>query len=95
MKLKGRGWVAVWLVSFLGMLMWVVARQTASHVAATGLREAQEQRSSLEAERAELLRRLRAAGSRAVLVPRAESLGLHLPADSEMIIVNVPTRKER
>ncbi len=95
MKLKGRGWVAVWLMSFLGVLTWVVARQTASHVAATELREAQERRSSLEAERAELLRRIRKAGSRAMLVPRAESLGLHLPADSEMIIVHVPTREGR
>ena len=95
MRLKGRGWVAVWLMSFLGVLTWVVARQTASHVAATELRDAQERRSSLEAQRAELLRRVREAGSRAVLVPRAESLGLHLPADSEMIIVHVPARKGR
>ena len=55
MKLKGRGWVAVWLLLFLGVLTWVVARQTASHVAATELRGAQERRSSLEAQRAELL----------------------------------------
>ncbi len=95
MKLKGRGWVAVWLVSVLGVLMWVVARQTASHVAATELREVQEQRASLEAQRAELLRRIREVGSRAVLVPRAESLGLRLPADSEIIIVRVPARKGR
>ncbi len=95
MKLKGRGWVAVWLVSVLGVLVWVVARQTASHVAATELREVQEQRASLEAQRAELLRRIREVGSRAVLVPRAESLGLRLPADSEIIIVRVPARKGR
>jgi len=95
MKLKGRGWVAVWLLLFLGALSWVVARQTASHVAATELREAQERRSSLEAQRAELLRRISQAGSRAVLVPRAESLGLRLLADSEMVIVHVPTREGR
>jgi len=95
MKLKGRGWVAVWLLLFLGVLTWVVARQTASHVAATELRDAQERRSSLEAQRAELLRRIAEAGSRAVLVPRAESLGLRLPADSEMVIVHVPTREGR
>jgi hypothetical protein len=95
MKLKGRGWVAVWLLLFLGVLTWVVARQTASHVAATELRGAQERRSSLEAQRAELLRRITEAGSRAVLVPRAESLGLRLPADSEMVIVLVPIREGR
>lgn len=95
MRLKGRGWVAVWLASFLGVLTWVVARQTASHVAATELRDVQAQRSSLEAQRADLLRRIRAAGSRAVLVPRAESLGLRLPTASEIVIVPVPTRKGR
>ncbi len=87
--------MTVWLVSVLGVLMWVVARQTASHVTATELREVQEQRASLEAQRAELLRRIREVGSRAVLVPRAESLGLRLPADSEIIIVRVPARKGR
>ena len=87
--------MAVWLVSVLGVLMWVVVRQTASHLAATELREAQGQRSSLEAQRAELLRRIREVGSRAVLVPRAESLGLRLSADSEIVIVHVPARKGR
>ncbi|MFB3111099.1 MAG: hypothetical protein ACE10G_03610 [Gemmatimonadales bacterium] len=93
MKLKGRGWVAVWLLSFLGVLTWVVARQTASHLITTELRDAQQQRSALEAQRAELLRRIQEAGSRAVLVPRAETLGLRLPADSEIIIVQVPSRE--
>ncbi len=87
--------MAVWLLLFLGVLTWVVARQTASHVAATELRGAQERRSSLEAQRAELLRRITEAGSRAVLVPRAESLGLRLAADSEIVFVNVPTREGR
>ncbi len=95
MKLRGRGWVAVWLLLLLGVLTWVVARQTASHLAATDLRDTQELRSSLEAQRAELLRRITEAGSRAVLVPRAESLGLRLPADSEMVILQVPTREGR
>ncbi|MCH7683929.1 MAG: hypothetical protein IIA55_05365 [Gemmatimonadetes bacterium] len=93
MKLRGRGWVAVWLLSFLGVLTWVVFRQTASHVITTELRDAQQQRSALEAQRAELLRRIQEAGSRAVLVPRAESLGLRLPADSEIIILHVPSRE--
>ena len=93
MKLKGRGWVAVWLLSFLGVLTWVVARQTASHLITAELRDAQQQRSALEAQRAELLRRIQEAGSRAVLVPRAETLGLRLPADSEIIILQVPSRE--
>ncbi len=93
MKLRGRGWVAVWLLSFLVVLTWVVARQTASYVITTELGGAEQQRSALEAQRAELLRRIQEAGSRAVLVRRAESLGLRLPADSEIIILQVPSRE--
>jgi len=85
--------VAVWLLSLLGVLMWVAARRTASHVITMELRDAQQQRSALEAQRAVLLRRIQEAGSRAVLVPRAEMLGLRLPADSEIIILRVPSRE--
>jgi hypothetical protein len=53
------------------------------------------QRSLLEARRAELLRRIREAESRAVLVPQAEALGLRLPADSEIVILPAPTPGER
>ena len=64
-------------------------------MAATELRGIQQERATLEARRAEVLRRIREAESRAVLVPRAESLGLRLPADSEMGILQVPTREGR
>ena len=95
MNIRGRGWVALWLLSFLGVLTWVVARQTAAHVTATELQRVQDQRSALEARKAELLRRIREAGSRAVLVPRAESLGLRLPADSEIVILQFPEGQGR
>ncbi len=95
MKIRGRGWVALWLLSFLGVLVWVVARQTAAHVTATELRRVQEERSALEARRAEWLRRIRAASSRVVLVPRAESLGLRLPVDSEIVILRIPANEGR
>lgn len=95
MKVRGRGWVAVWLLSILSVMAWVVARQTAAHVTASELRSAQQERSALEARRAELMSRIRTAGSRAVLVPRAESLGLRLPADSEIVILQLPSREGR
>ena len=95
MKIRGRGWVALWLLSFLGVLVWVVARQTAAHVTETELRRVQEERSALEARRAEWVRRIRAASSRAVLVPRAESLGLRLPVDSEIVILRIPANEGR
>ena len=88
--MKGRHWLAFWLFFFLGVLAWVVARQTASVVLATELREARARRSALEGMKADLLRRIRAASSRSVLIPRAQSRGLRLPADSEIIILQVP-----
>jgi hypothetical protein len=92
-QLKGRSWIAIWLLFSLATLVWVASRQTAAHVSATALRAAQESRGALEGQRAELLRRIQEAGSRAVLVPRAESLGLRLPADSELVILQVPDRE--
>lgn len=90
MPARGRHWLAVWLLFALATLAWVVARQTASVVLVRELVESRSQRSVLEGRRAELLRRIRAAGSRAVLIPRARALGLRLPADSEIIILQVP-----
>jgi hypothetical protein len=67
-----------------------VARQTASVVLATRLREKRTEHSALEGSRADLLRRIRTGSSRAVLIPRAQGKGLRLPADSEIIILQVP-----
>jgi hypothetical protein len=53
--------------------------------------ELREQRTALEARRADLERRIREASGRQVLVPKAErDLGLHLPADKEFILFAVP-----
>ncbi|UCF41074.1 MAG: hypothetical protein JSW43_01680 [Gemmatimonadota bacterium] len=92
---RGRVWVTLWLVFVLAILAWVVARQTSAVVSAGELDELRNERSLLEARRAELLRRIREAESRAVLVPRAESLGLRMPADSEIVILSTPTSGER
>lgn len=80
----------VWLAFILAVLAWVVTRQTSAVVTARELNSLREQRVTLEARRADLLRRIRRAESRAVLVPKAESLGLHLPGDSEMVRLTVP-----
>jgi hypothetical protein len=82
--------VALWLLFFLATLAWVVARQTASVVAASTLGDLEEQRATLEARQVELMARIREAKSRKVLIPRAAALGLRLPADSEIIILQVP-----
>jgi hypothetical protein len=88
--LRGRHWLAFWLVALLAALWAVIARQTASLNAARALADLRAERAGLEGRRSELERRIRTAGSRAVLLPRAERLGLRLPADTEIILIPVP-----
>ena len=89
--LKGRHWVLLWLLIFLGGAVAVVTRQTAGLRTARRLHDLREERVSLEARRAELERRIRIASSRQVLVPMAKrTFGLHEPADSEFVLFAVP-----
>jgi len=90
--IKGRHWLAIWLVALLAALWAVIARQTASLNAARALTDLRADRANLEGQRAELERRIRTASSRAVLLPRAQRLGLRLPADSEIILLPAPPR---
>ena len=93
--MKGRRWLAFWLFFFLGILAWVVARQTSSVMLARNLGGDRTRRSALEGVKSDLLRRIRTASSRAVLIPRAQAHGLRLPADSEIIILQVPNPESR
>ena len=92
-RVKGRHWLAIWLVALLAALWAVIARQTASLNAARTLTDLRAERAGLEGKRDELERRIRTASSRAVLLPRAQKLGLRLPADTEIILV--PTAPPR
>jgi cell division protein FtsL len=95
MRIKGRHWVLLWLLIFLGGALIVVARQTVAFRTARELHDLREDRSSLEARRADLERRIRVASSRQVLVPIAQrALGLHEPADSEFVLFAVPAPAE-
>ncbi len=87
--------MAAWLLFGLVILAWVVARQTSAVVAATELGDLREERAALEARQAELLTRIRTARSRGVLIPQAGALGLRLPADSEIVILQVPGTEKR
>ena len=95
MAAKGRHWVGLWLLLLLGMLAWVVARQTSSLAMAAQLTTLRNERSALEAERATLIQRIRAGESRSVLLARAKALGLRLPADSEIVILKLPDAERR
>lgn len=91
MRIKGRHWVLLWLLIFLGGALIVVARQTVAFRTARQLHDLREERTNLEARRADLERRIRVASSRQVLVPIAQrALGLHEPADSEFVLFAVP-----
>jgi hypothetical protein len=90
-RIRGRHWVLLWLLIFLSGALVVVARQTSAFRTARRLQDLREERSNLEARRADLERRIRAASSRQVLVPLARrTLGLHEPADSEFVLFTVP-----
>jgi hypothetical protein len=89
-KLKGRHWVMIWLLAFLVAAGSVVARQTSAHLIARALGVSRDSLAQLQSRRADLERRIRQASSRGVLVPRAQALGLRLPADSEIVILPVP-----
>jgi hypothetical protein len=78
----------LWLLLFLAVAVVIQARQSAAIRSATELRQLREQRTGLEAERAALQHQIRLATSRQVLGRLAESeLGLHLPTDSEFILL--------
>lgn len=94
-QLKGRHWVLLWLLIFLGGAVAVVTRQTAALGTARRLHDLREERASLEARRADLERRIRVASSRQVLVPMAErTFGLHEPADSEFVLFPIPAAQD-
>ncbi len=94
MRLKGRHWVLVWLAVFLMTAAVVVGRQTSAFHAARRVRELREQRTALEAQQADLERRIRESSGRRVLEARAGELGLHYPADHEFTLFVVPTTPE-
>ena len=78
-------------MALLAALWLVIARQTAALTAARELADLREARASLEGRRADLQRRVRAAQSRGVLVPKARKQGLRLPADTEIILIPTPS----
>ncbi len=87
--------MAFWLVFVLVVLAWVIARDTSGYVTAAHLEEVRNTRMVLQARKSELVTRIRRNMSRSVLMPKAESLGLRLPPDSEIVIVQPPLGERR
>ncbi|MGE5803834.1 MAG: hypothetical protein ACM358_16445 [Gemmatimonadota bacterium] len=93
MPFRGRHWIAFWLVALLAALWLVIARQTSALNAARELNDLRQERASLEGRRDDVARRVRAAQSRAVLLPKARKQGLRLPADTEIILIPTPAER--
>jgi hypothetical protein len=91
MVLRGRHWFFLWLLAACVALWLVIWRQTDSFRTARTLNEVRNQRTILEGQRADLERRIRSAGSRDQLIPRAATrLGLRAARDSEIFRITVP-----
>ena len=90
-RLKGRHWVALWLGGFLAVALLVVWRQSTALRTAQELQALQKTRGALEVSKSSTTLEVHRARSRAVLVPLAErALGLRLPHDSEITILQDP-----
>ena len=88
---RGRSRVALLLLGFVLVSTVVIWRRTAGIQRSRELRDLERARGDLLAERARLERDIRDASSRARLVPLAERrLGMHLPADSEIVYLVHP-----
>lgn len=90
-RVRGRYWLALWLGLFLAVAATVIWRQSAALAAARELRALERQRGALEIRKATLVGDVQRARSRSILVPLAiERLGLRLPQDSEITILQEP-----
>ena len=79
--------IVLLMLAFLMISGGVILRRTVGIAAATELRELEARRAAMINERIRLEGEIRAASSRGRLLPVAERLGLHVPADSQVISI--------
>ena len=85
---RRRSAVALVLVGFVLVASGVIARRVLGVKWQTEIRELQEQRTALDAERIRLEAAIRSASSRARLQPIAEQkLNMHIPTADEQVIL--------
>ena len=90
MKVRGRHWLMLALVLFLGVAAAVMSRQRAALLTARSLANLGNRRAELEGEKARLERQIEEATGRNVLIPRMERAGFHQPDDTESRILKAP-----
>lgn len=87
------GWIGLlgWMMLVLASLVFVTWRQTRGLELERELREMEAEHAIMDAERVNLVRRVEELRSRARIVRVArERLGMHLPADSEIVFLPAP-----
>ncbi len=87
----GQGLLAVVLsIALLAAMFAAVHRGARGREQAAVIGRLDEQRLALESQRTELLRRIEHLGSRARIVRAAAALGLRLPGEGELVVLEVP-----
>jgi hypothetical protein len=79
--------IVLLMLAFLVITGGVILRRTFGIAAATELRELEARRAAMINEKLRLEGEIRAASSRGRLLPVAERLNLHVPADSQVISI--------
>lgn len=79
--------IVLLMLAFLVITGGVILRRTFGIAAATELRELEARRAAMINEKLRLEGEIRAASSRGRLLPIAEQLNLHVPADSQVISI--------
>lgn len=79
--------IVLLMLAFLVISGGVILRRTVGIAAATELRELEARRAAMINAKIRLDGEIRAASSRARLLPVAERLNLHVPADSQVISI--------
>jgi cell division protein FtsL len=84
---RGRWIVAAALVAFVLVSAAVVARRSYGYREGLELTALQRRKANLESERVRLDQEIRNASSRARLLPVAERLGMHMPSETQVVVL--------
>ena len=84
---RGRWIVAGALVAFVLVSAAVVARRSYGYREGLELTALQRRKANLESERVRLDQEIRNASSRSRLLPVAERLGMHMPSETQVVVL--------
>lgn len=87
---RGRWIVAATLIGFVLISAAVVARRSYGYRVGLEVTALQRRKANLESERVRLDQEIRNASSRARLLPIAERLGMHMPSETQIVVLQRP-----